>query len=108
MSRPFTLFVLVAMLSICGCASTPAQQTQTTQPTQYSKEGATQQQFMKDRSECIQQAQQKVSQAYGAVATGTTFIKCDAVPSCLTARGYVVNAKGNLAAPPGSEVACVN
>jgi hypothetical protein len=107
MMRPSNLFVLGVALLICGCASTPPQQTQSTQTT-YSKEGATQQQFMKDRSECIQQAQQKVSQANGAVASGTVFIKCDAVPSCLAGRGYVVNAKGSLAAPPGTDVACVN
>ena len=108
MMRPLTLFVLIATFLICGCTSTPAQQAQATPTTTYSKEGATQQQFMQDRGECIKQAQQKVSQAYGAVATGTTFIKCDAVPSCLAARGYVANPKGNLAAPPGTDVACVN
>jgi len=105
MTRTVTLSVLVAAITIGGAASAAPQQTQTTH---YSKQGATQQQFMKDRGECIQQAQQKVSQAYGAVATGTTFIKCDAVPTCLAARGYVVDAKGNLAAPPGTEPACVN
>lgn len=101
------VLTLGVALLICGCSSTPSQRTQSTQAT-YSKEGATQQQFMKDRSECIQQAQQKAAQANGAVASGTTFVKCDAVPSCLAARGYVVNAKGSLAAPPGTDVACVN
>jgi hypothetical protein len=104
MTRPIALFVLVATALLCGCASTPQQPPMTS----YTKAGATQEQFMKDRSECIQQAQHQAAAAYGAVSTGTTFIKCDAVPSCLTNRGYAVNAKGNLAAPPGTDVACVN
>jgi hypothetical protein len=65
---------------------------------------------MKDRYECLQEAQQRVSGAYvnsyGGAASSRVVASCGVWVSCLGARGYTVDPDGPLAAPPGMEVRC--
>jgi hypothetical protein len=67
-------------------------------------------QFMKDRCECLQDAEQRVSgayvNAYGGAASSQVVPSCGVWVSCLGARGYVVDPNGDLAAPPGMMVRC--
>jgi len=76
----------------------------------YSHPTATQDQFMKDRYECLMQAQQGQSGAvvnqYGGVASSGVITSCGVWVSCLGARGYVRDPNGPLAPPPGMAVAC--
>jgi hypothetical protein len=76
----------------------------------YSKAGATQEAFMKDRYECLQQSEQRVSgafvSAYGGASNSQMLPSCGVWFACLGARGYTVDPNGNLSAPPGMIVYC--
>jgi hypothetical protein len=76
----------------------------------YSRPDTTQQQFMQDRYECLQEAQQRVSGAavtpYGGGATSRVVANCGVWLSCLGARGYTTDPNGDLFAPPGMAVYC--
>jgi hypothetical protein len=76
----------------------------------YSRPDTTQQQFMQDRYECLQEAEQRVSAAavtpYGGGASSSVVASCGVWASCLGARGYTVDPNGNLFAPPGMIVRC--
>jgi hypothetical protein len=65
---------------------------------------------MKDRYECLQEAEQPYSMAaatpYGGSSSSQTMPSCGVWTACLGARGYVVDPNGNLAAPPGMKVHC--
>lgn len=76
---------------------------------------------MRDRNECLEMSRQQMSKqglvgeymdAHGGVhgtrSSTTTVANCDASMSCLAARGYVADVKGNLSAPPDLGVSCVN
>jgi hypothetical protein len=65
------------------------------QYTRWSKEGGTQEQFMKDRYECLKEAKQP----NGGFACGIS-------SACLGARGYTADPEGKLRVPPGMEVQC--
>jgi hypothetical protein len=90
------------MLAACA-----AQQT-----LRYSKPGATNEQFQKDRYECIQQARKPVSSAYvgayGANAESNVAVDRGMFVSCLAVRGYTVRPDGEFTAPPGGQVYTVN
>jgi hypothetical protein len=60
----------------------------------YTRPDTTQEQFMQDRYECLQEAQR-------GPATSCTLIS-----ACMGARGYLLNPAGDLAPPPGMGVAC--
>lgn len=79
-------------------------------PARYTKPGATQEQYMKDRYECLQEAEQRVSgavvNAYGGAANSQVIPSCGVWISCLGARGYTLDPNGDLAAPPGMVVQC--
>lgn len=81
-----------------------------TQVVRYSRPGTTQQQFMKDRYECLQESEQRVSAAavtaYGGGATSGVVASCGVWISCMGARGYVTDPNGSLFAPPGMIVHC--
>jgi hypothetical protein len=72
--------------------------------------GVWQQQFMKDRYECLQEAQQPVSAAavtpYYGGASSQIATNCGVWISCLGARGYVADPNRDLFAPPGMLVYC--
>jgi hypothetical protein len=60
----------------------------------YTRAETTQEQFMQDRYECLQEAQR------GPTAS------CNLISACMGARGYILNPAGDLAPPPGMAVAC--
>lgn len=99
-----TLFVAGIFISACA-HRVPAQTI-----FRYSKSGATQEQFMPDRYECMKDAQQRVSGAavnqYGGAANSETVVSCDVWVVCLGARGYQVDANGTLGPPPGMVARC--
>ena len=70
----------------------------------------TQEQFMKDRYECLQQAQQPVSgayvNAYGGASSSQIVANGGVWISCLEARGYTTDPNGDLVAPPDMVVYC--
>ena len=98
---------ILLALALGGCAVEPPR------TVRYSKDGTAQQEFMKDRDECLLQSQRQVSGAvvgsyggsYGA-ASSTTVCSLSVWKACLGARGYVVDAKGDLVAPPNMVVQC--
>jgi hypothetical protein len=65
---------------------------------------------MKDRYECLQQAQQRVSgafvNAYGGASNSQVVASCGVWSACLGARGYTVDPNGNLGAPANMIVGC--
>jgi hypothetical protein len=65
---------------------------------------------MKDRYECLQEAQQRTSgavvDAYGGAAKSQVVTNCGLWVSCLGARGYTLDPSGKLSAPPGMAVHC--
>jgi starvation-inducible outer membrane lipoprotein len=100
--RSITMGLIV--ISLTACATAP----QTT--IRYTRVDTSQQEFMKDRYECLQQSEQRVSGAvvYGNVASSQEreVANCGLWLSCLTARGYTIDKAGDLAAPPEAVVLC--
>jgi hypothetical protein len=103
--RALSLVVAGMTLSACAGASLgdPPPMLRFSDPT------ATQQQFMKDRYACMQEARQVRSNAvvtsvpqYGGVGSARTdvIISRPLLLGCMGARGYVVDPKGSLVAPP--------
>jgi hypothetical protein len=78
----------------------------------FSKPGATNEQFQKDRFECIQASQIRVSgasyNAYGGASASNVRVDRGTIISCLAARGYVADPQGEFAPPPGGQVMLVN
>jgi hypothetical protein len=81
-------------------------------PLRYEKPGTTQVDFMKDRLDCIKQAQQPRSSAivdgYGGVANSQTIVSRGIFGTCMGAKGYVVSKDGALVAPPDAMVKLVD
>jgi hypothetical protein len=96
------IVTLLCVIALAGCATRTAQH--------YSRPDTTQQQFMKDRYDCLQEAQQPVSAAavtaYGGGSSSRVVTNCGVWISCLGARGYVADPNGSLFAPPGMAVYC--
>gem|GEM_PF-4808769 len=99
---------IVAIIGAATVACAPIRPMQ--QVLHYTRADTTQAQFMKDRYECLQESQQRVSaaavNAYGGASSSQVVASCSVWASCLGARGYVVDPYGNLAAPPGMVVPC--
>jgi len=70
-------FLAVMAVALCGCAA---------QPMHWTKSGATQETFMQDRGTCLQQTPKDREGVYNA----------SAFRSCMTARGYQQDPKGDL------------
>jgi hypothetical protein len=68
----------------------------------YSKPGATQEEFMKDRAECLQQARRGAD----GKDTGDPEPSCADWMGCMDSRGYVPDDKGALKPPPGAALSC--
>jgi hypothetical protein len=102
-----TLIAIAALnLSLVACAPVkPVPIRHFTRPE------TTQEQFMKDRYECLQEAEQRVSGAYvnsyGGAASSQVIANCGVWVACLGARGYTVDPNGNLSAPREMIVRCV-
>jgi len=95
------VFVGAFVIALTGCARVTRV---------WTRPGTSQQQFMKDRYECMMQAREQVSQAYanayGGAANSEGVVNCGIWSGCLGARGYVVDPNGELKAPPGMAVPC--
>src|SRR6266700_2405054 len=92
---------ITLLFSYAGCA-------RTTTVIRWQKVGGTQEEFMRDRYTCIQDARRRVSGAYvqggsGSASSGEV-ISRDIFVSCMGARGYVQDANGPFTAPPGGVV----
>jgi hypothetical protein len=75
------------LVALAACVVQPPAQ-------RYTRPDTTQDQFMRDRYECLQESQR------GPVPS------CSLISSCMGARGYILNAGGDLAPPPGMAVSC--
>lgn len=100
------IVMLAAVAAVlAGCQAAPP-------PTRYSKAGATNEMFQRDRFECIQAAKISVGAAayglYGGSAETNVRVDRGSFVSCLAARGYSVNSEGEFAPPPGGAVYTVN
>jgi hypothetical protein len=82
------LMAVVAALAMAGAACAPVRPVT---PWRYARPDTTQAQFMKDRYECLQEAEQRVSGAvvnpYGGAASSRVVVNCGVWVSCLGARG---------------------
>jgi hypothetical protein len=96
-----SLFAVSAII-LSGCVTKP------TPMLRYSKPGGTQQQFLEDRYTCLQQAQQPRSAGfvnqYGGASSGTVVTSRAVFLSCMSVKGYSLDADGEFAAPPGTQV----
>jgi hypothetical protein len=103
--------LLAVALTVGGCATTYIRWV--------NARGVTQEQFMKDRYACLQETQQRVSDAYvnptGGASTSQVMPTCSAWNACLAARGYfradTTNLEdfkqlGSLSVPQGTIVYC--
>lgn len=86
---------------LAGCATAPPTPQQMMH---YSKPGADQTQFMHDRYDCLQQAQQNRTAVVGNIAANNVVESRGLFMSCITARGYVPDPSGNLPAPPEATI----
>lgn len=91
-------YMLISSLFLAGCV-TP----------KYTKPGATQQEFMRDRYECLRQTQQRqesMTSGLGGSYTSTVRPSCSALGSCLAAYGYYQDDNGELIVPKGANIKC--
>jgi hypothetical protein len=93
---------LLSTIMLAGCASQPMR------PMHWSKADTNQEQFMKERYVCLQEAQQGRSAGYvdryGGSSVGTVVTNGPLFTSCMMARGYAQNTDGPLVAPPEAVV----
>jgi hypothetical protein len=91
------VLLLSTFASIVACAMTrpPAQR--------YVRPNTTQEQFMQDRYDCLQEAQRQ--SPYPATPYGPS-TSCELISACLGARGYSANPQGDLAPPENVAVLC--
>ena len=82
------------------------------QPLRFSKPGATNEQFLTDRYQCIQEARTRVSAAsygtYGGGAASNVYVDRGTMLSCMAARGYIAGLDGQFSAPPGGVIVMIN
>ena len=101
-----TILLLAAAVAIAGCQQKPLPNVR------YSKAGATEEQFNKERYECIQQSKVRVGSAYynayGGGASTAVLVDRGTMLSCMAAKGYKVTPDGEFTAPPGAQVRTVN
>jgi hypothetical protein len=78
------LAIIASAVVLAGCAA---------HRMHWTKTGATQEAFMQDRNACLQHTPKDREGVYNA----------SAFRSCMTARGYQQDPKGDLSAPTGTE-----
>jgi hypothetical protein len=100
-----TVLFILAIGFLGGCA------TQATQG-RYTKEGGNQEQFMRDRAECVQQVSERRSgmttNGYGGAADSGVIVNCGKWSSCMNARHYQSDPAGDLHASWTAAVSCSN
>jgi hypothetical protein len=87
-----TIPLALVVAGLCACAA-PS-------PRQWSKPGATQAQFLADRSACIDLAEYRPAPAYAATPGTSAFLE-NVFLSCMDSRGYKLDPNGKLVAPTG-------
>jgi outer membrane lipoprotein SlyB len=101
-----------ALLVAIAAALAGCHQPETSVVYTYSKPGATNEQYQKDRFECIQASQIRVGAAsygaYGGYAASNVRVDRGTMVSCLASRGYALDANGQFGPPPGGKVEMVN
>ncbi|WP_041453466.1 hypothetical protein [Anaeromyxobacter dehalogenans] len=74
----------------------------------WSKEGGTQSAFLQDRYACLRESQQNRSIAvvtqYGGSGSSGQVTDGGLFVACMSARGYALDANGQFAPPPGTEI----
>ena len=103
--------LLWAVVLLSGCAPSGGASTGATfrpKVQAWDRSNTTQDQFMRDRYDCILQARQQSSSAavsgYVGLANSGTTINAGILRSCLGAKGYIPSDYGQFVAPPGTEV----
>ena len=101
----FLVTAAIVALSITGCAPVMAP---VIPVMRWSKPGATQDEFMRDRYACIQDARRRVSSAYvqggAGYAESGEIISRDVFVPCMGAHGYALDPNGTFVAPPGGVI----
>lgn len=109
------IYLALSVVAFTGCVNRPVQQYR---PISYTKEGATQADFMKDRYTCLQETQQRVEASRSAASASGNFFgsrsstdsvvmpTCGAFASCLAAKGYFQDDEGELVIPKGTAIPC--
>ena len=111
--RLVRLLLLPTLVAMNSCASQP------TYVRWINQRNVSQEQFMKDRYDCLRETQQRVSSAsvdaYGGQSSSQVMPSCSAWHACLAARGYFRNdttslddfkLPGSLYVPQGALVYC--
>lgn len=92
-----TLLVLLSALLLTACT-----------PKVWYKPGSTQDEFSRDKYDCVQQAQQRVSgayvDAYGGVANNHVITNNNLFNSCMNSRGWYLGKKGETPPPPPEKI----
>ena len=103
-----TALLIFTAAVLPGCQAAP----QPRPVARYSKAGATNEMFQKDRFECIQASKIQVGNAFygrdAGFAKSNVRVDRGTMASCLAARGYSMNADGEFGPPPGGAVWTVN
>lgn len=92
---------------LAGCSSAALQ----APPMRYAKAGATQDGYLQDRYQCLQQAreQRSAAAAYEGVGTANSqaVVNGPMFDACMAARGYRLDPNGPFAPPAGAAIATV-
>jgi hypothetical protein len=81
------MIAAILLAALCACAGS--------NPRHWSKPGATQEQFVRDRSACVGLAELQASSA-SPVTGGTGLFQENVFMACMDSRGYKLDPKGNL------------
>jgi hypothetical protein len=87
--RNKTIAPALLLAGLCACSAP--------NPRHWSKPGATQTEFLADRSACINLAEYRPTASYDAPGSGV-FLE-NAFLSCMDSRGYKLDPNGNLVVP---------
>ena len=85
-----TIALALLLAGLCACSAP--------NPRHWSKPGATQTEFLADRSACIDLAEYRPTSSYDATP-GTSLFLENAFLSCMDSRGYKLDPNGNLVVP---------
>jgi hypothetical protein len=101
-----SLLLAVAIAQITACAADRPAKT-----FRWTKDGATLQDYMRDRDACLQQSRRRVAgpyvNAFGELKTTREVVSEAMFTDCLIARRYKPDVNGALVAPPGTEISMV-